>query len=180
MQDASPKDELGFKSHRPTGSYLISLMPVFPRILLLLVSSLSKGLQVAVSFSTVLELDQRQSCSLACPRGDPLQTSPMLGQKSYGPSSLGMGSHHRGSQDLVYPKKLFYMLKGLVPDFYQTSKSMVKPRTVRMARSRQPWRRNARDRNKPTSWKPTILMLFCLEAAHPSATQSCAWQHQHL
>lgn len=29
VQDTSPKEELGFKSHRPTGSYLISLMPDF-------------------------------------------------------------------------------------------------------------------------------------------------------
>ena len=125
--------------------------PSFPRILLLLVSSLSKGLQAAASSSAVLELDQRQSCSLACPRGDLLQTSPLLGQKGYGPSSLGMGSHRRGSQDFVYPKKLFYLLKVLVPDFCQTSKSMIKPRTIRRERSRSPWRRNARDRSKPTS-----------------------------
>lgn len=36
------------------------------------------------------------------------------------------------------------------------------------------WRGNARHRSKPTDWRPTILMLLCLGAAHPSATQSCA------
>jgi len=110
-----------------------------------LVSSLSKELQAAASSSAVLEQDQQQSCSMACPRGDPLQISPLLGQKDYGPSSLGMGSDCRGSQDLVYPKKFFHMLKELVPYLYQTSKSTIKPRMVRRGRSRSPWR------GKPTS-----------------------------
>lgn len=51
--------------------------PHFPWILLLLVPLLSKGLQAATSSSTVPEQEQRHSP--ACARGDPLQTSPLLG-----------------------------------------------------------------------------------------------------
>lgn len=93
--------ELWFKASQTNKATPGLTDPHFTWILLLLVPPASKGLQAAAPSSAVLE----QSCSLACPGGDSLQTSPLLGQKGYSPSSWAQGVTTEVARTLSTPKQ---------------------------------------------------------------------------
>lgn len=78
VQDTSPKDkELGFSWVTPDLTDLTS-----PRILLLFISPLYKGLRAAACSSAALELDQRQSCSLPAQEGILSRALPCSGRRA--------------------------------------------------------------------------------------------------